>query len=95
LTGPPADSIEVDRPTAAVCTYPDKGGTRLEQGFRAGDHGRPAVRDASENLAIRGEAVVDDRELDHPVPGVLDVEGDLGAGLRPSGVSGGVVHADR
>src|ERR1035441_4880907 len=81
---------------ASLCPVlrPRQGRPCLEQGLQTGEDGRPAVRDALENVATRLEAVVDDRELDHTVPGVLDVEGDLGAGFSPPGFSGGFVHAD-
>ena len=52
----------------------------LEQGLHAGKDGRPAVREALENVPNRLEAVVHNHELDRTVPGVLDVEGDLGTG---------------
>ena len=40
------------------------------------------------------EPVMDDGELDDPVPDILNVEGHLGSGFGAPDVSGGFVHAD-
>jgi FAD:protein FMN transferase len=66
----------------------------LNQGLQAGEDGRPPIGDADKDVAAASEAVVHDRQLDHALPGFLDVEGDLGAGLSLPGGGRGVVHAD-
>src|SRR5579884_835701 len=55
-------------------------GVGLQQGLELGEDERPALADPGQDLAARLEPFVDHGQL-HPVIGLLDGEGHLGAGL--------------